>query len=82
MAPHRGERPSDDLPGADSRSRERGRLFGGGLSCLRTDRLAEGVGFEPAVPCGTAVFKTAALSHSATPPDFGGVYLRPNVWRY
>jgi hypothetical protein len=30
--------------------------------------MAEGVGFEPTVPCGTAVFKTAALSHSATPP--------------
>ena len=33
--------------------------------------LAEGVGFEPTVPCGTAVFKTAALSHSATPPRLG-----------
>ena len=25
-------------------------------------------GFEPPVPCGTAVFKTATLSHSVTPP--------------
>ena len=25
-------------------------------------------GFEPLVPLGTAVFKTAALDHSATPP--------------
>src|SRR5688572_46001 len=30
--------------------------------------MAEGVGFELTVPCGTAGFKTAALSHSATPP--------------
>ena len=34
--------------------------------------MAEGVGFEPTVPCGTAVFKTAAIVHSATlPPDVG-----------
>ena len=26
-------------------------------------------GFEPPVPYGTAVFKTAALNHSATPPN-------------
>ncbi len=30
--------------------------------------LAEGVGFEPTVPFGTTVFKTAALDHSAIPP--------------
>ena len=30
--------------------------------------LAEGVGFEPTVDCSTAVFKTAALNHSTTPP--------------
>ena len=29
---------------------------------------AEGVGFEPTVPYGTTVFKTAAIDHSATPP--------------
>ena len=34
---------------------------------LRT-KLAEEEGFEPPVPFGTAVFKTAALNHSATPP--------------
>ena len=28
----------------------------------------EAEGFEPPVPYGTAIFKTAALSHSATPP--------------
>ena len=32
------------------------------------NRMAEGVGFEPTVPFGTAVFKTAAFNHSATPP--------------
>ena len=30
--------------------------------------LAEAVGFEPTVPFGTTVFKTAAFNHSATPP--------------
>jgi hypothetical protein len=30
--------------------------------------LADGVGFEPTNPCGLAVFKTAALNHSATHP--------------
>ena len=30
--------------------------------------LAEEVGFEPTVPCGTTVFKTAAFNHSAIPP--------------
>ena len=31
--------------------------------------LAEGVGFEPTVPCGTRVFKTLTIDHSDTPPD-------------
>ena len=31
-------------------------------------RMADGVGFEPTVSCPTAVFKTAALNHSATHP--------------
>ena len=30
--------------------------------------VAEAEGFEPSVPCGTAVFKTAAIGRSATPP--------------
>ena len=30
--------------------------------------FAEGEGFEPPVPCGTTVFKTAAIDHSAIPP--------------
>ncbi len=30
--------------------------------------MAEEVGFEPTVPEGTTVFKTAAFDHSATPP--------------
>jgi hypothetical protein len=29
---------------------------------------AEEEGFEPPVPCGTTVFKTAAFDHSAIPP--------------
>ena len=32
--------------------------------------LAEEVGFEPTVPCGTTVFKTAAFNHSAIPPNW------------
>ena len=31
--------------------------------------MAEEERFELPVPCGTAVFKTAALDHSATPPN-------------
>ena len=30
--------------------------------------MAEREGFEPSVPFGTAVFKTAAIDHSATSP--------------
>ena len=30
--------------------------------------VAEDVGFEPTEPCGSTVFKTAALNHSANPP--------------
>jgi hypothetical protein len=36
-----------------------------GVLCLN---LAEAVGFEPTEPCGSTVFKTAAIDHSATPP--------------
>ena len=35
--------------------------------------LAEEEGFEPPDGCPSAVFKTAALSHSATPPGANGV---------
>ena len=31
--------------------------------------MAEREGFEPPVPCGTTVFKTAAIDHSATSPE-------------
>ena len=30
--------------------------------------MAERVGFEPTVPFGTAVFKTATINHSDTSP--------------
>jgi hypothetical protein len=30
--------------------------------------MAERTGFEPVVPCGTPVFKTGAINHSATSP--------------
>ena len=36
--------------------------------------VAEGVGFEPTDPCGSAVFKTAAIDHSATPPRPRGAH--------
>jgi hypothetical protein len=35
--------------------------------------MAEGVGFEPTDPCGSPVFKTGALNHSAIPPSFTGL---------
>ena len=34
-----------------------------------TCALAEGVGFEPTVPCGTPVFKTGGFNRSPTPPE-------------
>ena len=40
-----------------------------GDEVIRYADLAEGVGFEPTGPCGPAVFKTAAIDHSATPPQ-------------
>lgn len=40
-----------------------------GVQPCPAGEMAEGVGFEPTVPCGTAVFKTAAFDHSATPPS-------------
>ena len=30
--------------------------------------LAEGVGFEPTVPCGTTDFESVTFDHSDTPP--------------
>src|SRR5438093_1330657 len=48
------------------------RLAGGclqPLGHLSASLMAEGVGFEPTEPCGSAVFKTAALNHSAIPPN-------------
>ena len=40
----------------------------GGSRCV--GKLAEREGFEPPGPCGPAVFKTAAIDHSATSPCF------------
>ena len=39
------------------------------ITKLLTWCMAEGVGFEPTSPFGEAVFKTAALNHSAIPPQ-------------
>src|SRR3990172_5038108 len=64
VAERRGFEPPD-------RSYPINRLAGGclqPLGHLSAGRLAEGVGFEPTEPCGSAVFKTAALDHSAIPP--------------
>ena len=36
----------------------------------RGGKVAEGVGFEPTVGFPTAVFKTAAINRSTTPPEF------------
>ncbi len=43
--------------------------------------LAEGVGFEPTVPFGTAVFKTAALNHSAIPPKSLPIIMKARLTR-
>ena len=37
------------------------------------EKLAEEKGFEPLDGCPSAVFKTAALDHSATPPGGGAI---------
>src|SRR5690606_31610288 len=39
--------------------------------------MAEREGFEPPDPCGSTVFKTAALNHSATSPKFDLVQEAP-----
>ena len=44
------------------------RNFQMNLSSLSAYFLAERQGFEPRVPLGTTVFKTAAIDHSATSP--------------
>src|SRR5215510_6676790 len=64
MAERRGFEPPDRFYPIN-------RLAGGclqPLGHLSRPALAEGVGFEPTEPCGSAVFKTAALNHSAIPP--------------
>src|SRR5205085_760380 len=64
MAERRGFEPPDRFYPVN-------RLAGGclqPLGHLSARLLAEGVGFEPTEPCGSAVFKTAALNHSAIPP--------------
>src|SRR5580765_4096440 len=65
MAERRGFEPPDQFYPIN-------RLAGGclqPLGHLSTTAMAEGVGFEPTEPCGSAVFKTAALNHSAIPPQ-------------
>lgn len=41
--------------------------------------IAEEEGFEPPVPHGTTVFKTAAIDHSATPLCFDLLFERAKV---
>ncbi len=38
--------------------------------------IAEREGFEPPVPCSTAVFKTAVIDHSTISPLKDGIYFR------
>ena len=40
--------------------------------------LAEDEGFEPPDPCGSTVFKTAAIDHSANPPKYATPKRGPN----
>src|SRR3989442_1733093 len=70
--PERGNRPARDVrAGNDAERWEH-----------NTGEVAEGVGFEPTVPCGTAVFKTARISHSRTPPPLWSVTrcAMPTCW--
>ena len=41
--------------------------------------MAEGTGFEPAVPCGTPVFETGTFDHSDTLPDFFIIAHLPHI---
>ena len=52
-----------DAGGCEAGQRATSPLSGKGATFL-----AEAVGFEPTMPCGITVFKTAAFNHSATPP--------------
>ena len=69
----RAEMEADKVPSLsqpttvpEARKKPRAAFAGSGLEVL-----AEVVGFEPTVPFGTTVFKTAPLSHSGTPPCRG-----------
>jgi hypothetical protein len=52
-------------------------ISGRDLSCT----MAEGVGFEPTVPFGTTVFKTASLNRSDIPPSAWEVNTSENTFR-
>ena len=41
--------------------------------------MAEREGFEPPDPCGSTVFKTAAIDHSATSPMPKYIWLKANM---
>src|SRR4029079_4147895 len=72
MAERRGFEPPDRFYPIN-------RLAGGclqPLGHLSASSMAEGVGFEPTEPCGSAVVKTAALNHSAIPPPMSRKNLR------
>ena len=40
-------------------------------NCSTLHSVAEDVGFEPTVPLGTTVFKTATIDHSVNLPKWG-----------
>jgi hypothetical protein len=65
MAEREGFEPSVEV---SSHTRLAGERLQPTRPSLQLNFLAEGVGFEPTVPLGTAIFKTAALNHSAIPP--------------
>ncbi len=43
------------------------------LSEFKVEVLAEWVGFEPTVPCGTLDFESSTFDHSATTPDVASI---------
>ena len=57
------------MPIAPQGSNRRGAKQKGPHCCEPFDYLAERVGFEPTVPCGTPDFESGTIDHSATSPD-------------
>jgi hypothetical protein len=76
--------PLEHLSLFSNKNRQWKYIFHKRNSSLKAAILAERQGFEPRVPRGTTVFKTAAIDHSATSPKlpFQKCFLLKAVQRY